>query len=304
MQRLPPAGWSRHHLVYPHRCIYCSPNSNPREYTRPVSQLSNPPLPMPEPTYDPFRFPDSHKNSAKHFRKSQSNDCIHMHLVNYTDTRLSVNDSTRVVSSVSDRESVVIDIKDEISEKISPMNNPSWWRRSYWVFLTLLNVYTLIGSIILILSFYVRTNPFESYNNAVSTYVFVIITALELAPRASNIYQIHQYSNGNICLCDVIAIMLGKKELYLLYGKTQFTEKQIDKMGYMTDALSLIYWIFLSYQIALEIQKNLGNSIEFIILKDRERLLMFSLLLTVTLLVLKMFWTLLRKCVHFVDKFD
>jgi len=163
MQKFPPAGWSRHHLVYPHQCMHCSPNSNPLEYTRPVSQLSNPPFPMPEPTYDPSRFltPHNSNNSSKHLRKAQSNDCIHIHFANYNDNRLSLNDSTRAVSSVSDCESISININDEKSEKKSPMDNPPWWRRSYWAFLTILNVYTLIGSIILIISFYVRTNPFE-----------------------------------------------------------------------------------------------------------------------------------------------
>jgi hypothetical protein len=75
-------------------------------------------------------------------------------------------------------------------------------------------------------------------------------------------------------------------------------------MEYITDALCFIYWIFLSYQIALEIQENMGHSIEFIILNDRGRLLMFSLLLTATLSILRIFWTLLKKCVYFVDKFD
>jgi len=74
-------------------------------------------------------------------------------------------------------------------------------------------------------------------------------------------------------------------------------------MGYMADALCFIYWIFLSNQIALEIQKNMGSSIEFIILHDRERFLMLTLLLTASLLVLKILWTLLKRCVYFVDKF-
>ena|ERR1043165_3954238 len=98
--------------------------------------------------------------------------------------------------------------------------------------------------------------------------------------------------------------IIGKKDLYLLYGKTHLTQKQIDTMGYTEDALGLIYWIFLSYQIALEVQKNMGQSIEFIILSDRVRLLMFALLLTATLSILRIFWLLLKKCVYFVDKLD
>lgn len=72
----------------------------------------------------------------------------------------------------------------------------------------------------------------------------------------------------------------------------------------MTDALCFIYWIFLSYQIALEIQKNMGHSVEFIILNDRVRLLIFTLLLAATLSILRILWTLLKKCVYFVDKLD
>ncbi|CAI2170257.1 16458_t:CDS:2 [Funneliformis geosporum] len=99
MQRLPPAGWSRHLLFYLHRCKYCSPNSNPREYTRQISQLSNPSLPMPEPTYEPFHFPDSHNSSAKY------NERLHSY-------------------------ASLINITDENIEKVSPMNNPSWWRQT------------------------------------------------------------------------------------------------------------------------------------------------------------------------------
>ncbi|RIA94906.1 hypothetical protein C1645_734457 [Glomus cerebriforme] len=302
MQR-PPAGWSRHHLIYPHRCIYCSPNSNPSEYTRPVSQLSGPPLPMPE----PFHFPNPHNNSTKSLRKAYSND----HFANYNNNRVSVNDNIRVIPPVSDRESLSIIINDEkygkeikTTRKKSPMDNPPWWKRISWAFLTLLNIYTLMGSIALIVTFCVNTNPFGSYQNAVSNYVFIIITALELAPRVLNIYQIYQYSKGKFGLCEVLAIIIGKKELYLLFGKTHLTQRQIDKMGYMTDALNFIYWIFLSYQIALEIQKNMGHSIEFIILNDKKRLLLFTLLLTATLSILRILWFLLKKCVYFVDKFD
>lgn len=75
-------------------------------------------------------------------------------------------------------------------------------------------------------------------------------------------------------------------------------------MEHMTDALCFIYWIFLSYQIALEIQKNMGHSVEFIILNDRVRLLIFTLLLAATLSILRILWTLLKKCVYFVDKLD
>lgn len=89
-----------------------------------------------------------------------------------------------------------------------------------------------------------------------------------------------------------------------MYGKTHLTQKQINKMEYMSDALCFIYWVFLSYQIALEVQKNMGNSAEFIILSDKGRLLMFTLLLTATLSILRILWTLLKKCVYFVDKLD
>jgi hypothetical protein len=125
-----------------------------------------------------------------------------------------------------------------------------------------------------------------------------------LAPRAANIFQVNQYSKGKFGLCGVFVIMIGKKELYLLYGKTHLTQKQIDAIGYTEDVLGLIYWIFLSYQVALEVQKNMGQSIEFIILNDRVKILMFTLLLTATLSVLRIFWILLKKCVYFVDKFE
>ncbi|CAG8643925.1 uncharacterized protein OCT59_003407 [Rhizophagus irregularis] len=307
MQRLPPAGWSRHHLVYPHRCFYCSPNSNPSEYTRPISRLSEPPIPMPE----PFHFPDTTNNFTKNLRKYHSNDRCHCHFANYNNIRASVNDSIIAVSPVSDRESISITINDEKSEKgikikrkKSPMDNPPWWRRVYWIFLTILNFYALIGSIALIVNLCLKTNPFGSYQNVVSNYVFIIITTLELAPCAANIYQIHQCSKGKLRLCEVLAIIIGKKELYFLYGKTHLTQKQINKMEHMTDALCFIYWIFLSYQIALEIQKNMGHSVEFIILNDRVRLLIFTLLLAATLSILRILWTLLKKCVYFVDKLD
>ncbi|GBB89251.1 hypothetical protein RclHR1_15930003 [Rhizophagus clarus] len=303
MQRLPPAGWSRHHLVYPHRCLYCSPNSNPSEYTRPISHSSDPPIPMPE----PLHLPDTKNYSIKNLRKDYFNNRCHHHF----NSRASASDSIRAISPVSDRESISLTINDEKSEKEikikrkkSPMDNPSWWRRVYWTFLTILNFYALMGSIALIVTFCIKANPFGSYQNAVSNYVFTIITTLELAPRVANIYQIHQYSKGKLSLCEVLAIIIGKKELYLLYGRTHLTQKQINKMEYMSDALCFVYWVFLSYQIALEIQKNMGQSVEFIILSDRGRLLMITLLLTATLSILRILWSLLKQCVYFVDKFD
>lgn len=161
MQRLPPAGWSRHHLDYPHRCIYCCPNLNQSEHTRPVSQLLSPPLPMPE----PFRFPESQNNSTKNLRNNRLND------IHYYNNRVSVystNDSIRVISPVSDRDSISINMNDEKSEKgiklkqkKSPMDNPPWWKRIYWGFLVLLNIYALIGSVILIVTFCIRANPFK-----------------------------------------------------------------------------------------------------------------------------------------------
>lgn len=163
MQRLPPAGWSRHHLVYPHRCFYCSPNSNPSEYTRPISRLSESPIPMPE----PFHFPDTTNNFTKNLRKYHSNDRCHCHFANYNNNRASINDSIRTISPVSERESISIIINDEKSEKEikikrkkSPMDNPPKWKRVYWAFLTILNFYALMGSIALIVTFCVKVNPF------------------------------------------------------------------------------------------------------------------------------------------------
>jgi hypothetical protein len=164
MQRLPPAGWSRHHLVYPHRCIYCSPNLNTSEYTRQVSQLSSPPLPMPE----PLHFPDFRNNSTKNLKNFYTNDISYDNRVSVYSINDSINDSIRAVSPFSDRESISISINDQNSDKEiklrrkkSPMDNPPLWRRIYWGFLVFLNIYTLIGSIILIVTYCIRANPFK-----------------------------------------------------------------------------------------------------------------------------------------------
>src|SRR5689334_7412530 len=138
MQRLPPAGWSRHHLVYHHRCACCSPNLNPSEYTHPASQLSSPLLSMPKPVH----FLDPNNNSTINLKKAH-------HRISAND---SINDSIRVASPVSDRESISITINDEKSEKEvklegkkSPMRHPPWWKKFYWGLLTILNIYSLIG---------------------------------------------------------------------------------------------------------------------------------------------------------------
>ncbi|CAG8508709.1 1164_t:CDS:2 [Gigaspora margarita] len=173
---------------------------------------------------------------------------------------------------------VVIPVLDNKTKRKSlndsPMKNPPFWKRLFWMILTVLNVYSFIGT----------------------------IGTLEFAPRLMNIYQIHLYTNGRIGYFEALAIMFGKKELYLLYGKHHITYKQVSNVSYTSDALTFIYWAFLSFMLVSEIQKNLGNTIDYILLHNRLDFLMFTLLSVITLIILKILWGLIKRAVYFADR--
>ncbi|CAG8532137.1 7596_t:CDS:2, partial [Scutellospora calospora] len=119
----------------------------------------------------------------------------------------------------------VIDHKVKKNLNDSPMKNPPFWRRLTWSFLTILNVYTFIGSVFLMVILSINGNITKTFSRL--NYFIIIIGTLEFAPRMMNIYQIHLYTNGKINFCEALAIMFGKKELYLLYGKHHISYRQI-----------------------------------------------------------------------------
>ncbi|KAF0424486.1 hypothetical protein F8M41_006589 [Gigaspora margarita] len=127
---------------------------------------------------------------------------------------------------------VVIPVLDNKTKRKSlndsPMKNPPFWKRLFWMILTVLNVYSFIGSIILMTILSINGNITKSFSE--THYIIIAIGTLEFAPRLMNIYQIHLYTNGRIGYFEALAIMFGKKELYLLYGKHHITYKQVSNI--------------------------------------------------------------------------
>ncbi|CAG8448851.1 12857_t:CDS:2 [Dentiscutata erythropus] len=182
----------------------------------------------------------------------------------------------------------------------SPMKNPPCWKRIFWVVSTVLNIYTFIGSILLMIILSINGNISKSFSQ--TNYIIIAIGTLEFAPRLMNIYQIHLYTNGRIGFIEALAIMFGKKELYLLYGKHHITYKQVSNVSYTSDALTFVYWAFLSFELVSEIQRNLENTIEFTLLHNRQGFLMLTLLSVVTLIILRISWGLIKRAVYFADR--
>ncbi|CAG8482620.1 1816_t:CDS:2 [Ambispora gerdemannii] len=143
-----------------------------------------------------------------------------------------------------------LEIKSQEDHDDSPMHKPSTLVKIWWGGLSIVNIYTLIGTFLLLITIYKEAN-----NKSISKSVFIIIALFELLPRLFNVYQIKKYTRAKFAFWDGIGVFIGKKEAYMLFGTIYITDGQVRRLSLISDMICFFYlaWLFYAFKT------NMGN---------------------------------------------
>ncbi|KAG9306766.1 hypothetical protein G9A89_005666 [Geosiphon pyriformis] len=148
------------------------------------------------------------------------------------------------LKSEYDEKKLEKEIFDDENENESPMKNTPWWRIVQWGCFALLNFAFLIISFALIGSF-----KSDLYKGNITETTYDAILIFECLPRTINLYQIYQYTGGQLKFREIIGVICGKKEGYLLFGHKNLTQRQINRLSLVSDLICFVYFIFMAWAI-------------------------------------------------------
>ncbi|KAG9305420.1 hypothetical protein G9A89_011553 [Geosiphon pyriformis] len=187
---------------------------------------------------------------------------------------------------IKEKDRNLMSLLAEKKEDESPMINTPVWKQIYWTLFGIINLGLLVLSFALIRAF-----SSAKRRGNISVVAFYIIVFFESFPRAMNVYQLYQYTKKELSNGEVMAVILFKKEGYLLFGKKPITERQIDVLSYTSDLICVTYFVFMVWAVH-ENYEGLGNTGQS---AKKIKSLTDALLVTAAVMMFRLFVDFLRK---------